>query len=518
MGRLNGWILGGGLLLIGAVVGMSLESGPIAQTAHARNLTPEQAVKLSRELQQIDRSLVSGNHELAKVVQLMRPSVVHIESRRPSSRGGTIEETGSGVIVTLPGAQGLHIVTNRHVVADTRELTGISIQLHDGRFLNPTHVWQDKATDIAVLKLPDIDAIPARWGDSDTLEIGHLVMALGSPFGLSQSVTLGIVSAKGRRSLALGPEGEMLNQDFIQTDAAINPGNSGGPLVDLHGRVVGINTAIASNSGGNEGIAFSVPSQLARRVAEALVKFGKVPRAYLGVKLDPDFSAETARRYQLDRLRGTRVVQVYENSPAARAALQRDDVILEFNGIEVQDENHLINLVSLTPIGKTIRLNVLRQGRIATVEVLLGDRTELHGQATTPQTHRPTPGYHPTGDLRERSELRLHPLDPALARQIGLAQDATGLVVLEPPATGPLADVLKPYDVLVEAARRPLRQIADWKNIQAAYAGHEILVLVRRTVGGKTRTLVVVHRSPVRNAQADDPVQSAAALTPGIVL
>jgi serine protease Do len=349
MSRGRCWTFGLIMLALGGIAGMLIESG-IAQPAAARGFGDE-AVRLSSELQQPGLALAAGNDELAKVARLMRPSVVHIESRYASPRGGTIEETGSGVIVQLPGTQGLYVVTNRHVVKGSPTTSGISIQLDDGRFLNPVQVWQDKATDVAVCKLPEISAVAAHWADSDGLQIGHLVLALGSPFGLSQSVTLGIVSAKGRRSLQLGGTGEMLNQDFIQTDAAINPGNSGGPLVDLQGRVVGINTAIASNSGGNEGIAFSVPSNLARRVAEALVKFGKVPRAYLGVKLDPQFNAEAARKFGLNRLRGARVLQVYEKTPAARAALQLDDVILEFNGIEVQDENHLINLVSLTPIG-----------------------------------------------------------------------------------------------------------------------------------------------------------------------
>ncbi len=403
MGRRRCWLFGFAMMSLGGVAGMLLESG-LARPVEARSVN-EEAVRLSSELQQPGLPLASGNDELAKVARLMRPSVVHIESRYSSPRGGTVEETGSGVIVQLPGIQGLYVVTNRHVVKGSASVSGISIQLDDGRFLNPVQVWQDKATDVAVCKLPDVSAVAAHWADSDGLEIGHLVLALGSPFGLSQSVTLGIVSAKGRRSLQLGGTGEMLNQDFIQTDAAINPGNSGGPLVDLHGRVVGINTAIASNSGGNEGIAFSVPSNLARRVAEALVKFGKVPRAYLGVKLDPQFNAEAARKFNLDRLRGTRVLQVYEKTPAARAALQIDDVILEFNGIEVQDENHLINLVSLTPIGKQIRLTVLRTGKTMPVAVQLADRAELDGQAEASPQSLPQRRIRPSGFHGDGADL-----------------------------------------------------------------------------------------------------------------
>jgi len=487
----------------GCVAAALLVSG-VSRPAGAGNVSMEEAARLSQDLQQPGHPLAGGNDELAKVARLMRASVVHIESRRRSASGGTVEETGSGVIMALPGAAGVYVVTNRHVVAGSTELAGISIQLGDGRFLHPTQVWQDKATDVAVIKLPDVSVVPARWGDSDRLEIGHIVLALGSPFGLSQSVTLGIVSAKGRRSLALGATGEMLNQDFIQTDAAINPGNSGGPLVDLHGRVVGINTAIASNSGGNEGIAFSIPVNLVRQVAESLVKYGKVPRAYLGVKLDPEFDATAARRFHLDRLRGARVVQVYEKTPAARAALQMDDVILEMNGVEVQDENHLINMVSLTPIGNKIRLSVLRSGKMIPVEVMLADRTELDGQPSNSPAPpvpggrlRPTgfsreiaPSSRETANAREAAGLRLHPLDPLLARQVGVEEGTTGLVVLESPAEG-----LRPYDVLLEAARRPVGSVSDWEAIETAHAGCDLLVKVRRVEAGTTRDLLVVWRA-----------------------
>ncbi len=194
------------------------------------------------------------------------------------------------------------MVTNRHVIADAR-LDDISIHLHEGRVLKPARIWTDEATDVAVLQVEAPNLIPARWGDSDRVEIGNMVLAMGSPFGLSQSITFGIISAKGRRSLNLGSDRTVLNQDFLQTDAAINPGNSGGPLIGLNGRIVGINTAIASNSGGNEGIGFSIPSNLVRRVVDQLLLYGKVRRAYLGVKLDSEFSAETARRLQVGRLR-----------------------------------------------------------------------------------------------------------------------------------------------------------------------------------------------------------------------
>jgi serine protease Do len=201
-----------------------------------------------------------------------------------------------------------------------------------------------------------------------------MVLAMGSPFGLSQSVTLGIISAKGRRSLILGEKGEdVINQDFLQTDAAINPGNSGGPLIDLQGRVIGINTAIASQGGGNEGIGFSIPSNLCRQVVDQLLEHGRVQRAFLGVRLDEEFDDTAARRLKLNRVQGARVVQVYGDTPAETAGLQIDDVILTFDGQRIEDQSHLIHLVSLTPVNKTVRMEVYREGAKVTVDVRLSE-------------------------------------------------------------------------------------------------------------------------------------------------
>ncbi len=320
--------------------------------------------------------LAAFSDQLAKIAEMAMPSVVHIQSEVHTAQRGIIEETGSGVIVAGSRVQGNFVVTNSHVIADA-ELKNIAIQLGDGREIHPDRVWIDRATDLAVLRINADDVRPAQWGDSDEVKIGHVVLAVGSPFGLSQSITFGIVSAKGRRSLSLGERSEVINQNFLQTDAAINPGNSGGPLIDLYGRVVGINTAIASNSGGNEGIGFSIPSNLVRRVFDELLLNNKVSRAYLGVKLDAEFDLTAAQKLKLDRVRGARVTEVYPNTPASRANLKFNDVVLSFDGVDVQDENHLINLVSLTTINKAVRLVLWRDGRSITVEVTLGNRDDL---------------------------------------------------------------------------------------------------------------------------------------------
>lgn len=366
------------LCALSGMLGASIQSSGwfSAASVNADTLTGTKLEELDSKLISRSSVLHRGSDLLARIVETASPSVVHILSERVVPRQGRVEETGSGVIMTNDVVPGIFVVTNKHVVADA-EMSDIEIQLQDGRILNPVRAMLDEKSDVAVLELRAKGLKPARWGDSDDVNIGHMVMAMGSPFGLSQSVTLGIISAKGRRSLKLGNSNEVINQDFMQTDAAINPGNSGGPLIDLQGRVVGINTAIASSSGGNEGIGFSIPSNLVKFVFDQLVTNGRVQRSYLGVKLDPEFTLEFARKLKLDRVRGARVVEVYSNTPAARANLKSDDVILKFNGIDVQDENHLINLVSLTPVDRKIRMIVMRKGRQVPVDVMVADRAEL---------------------------------------------------------------------------------------------------------------------------------------------
>jgi serine protease Do len=220
---------------------------------------------------------------------------------------------------------------------------------------------------------PELDA--ARLGDSNRMAIGDFVLAVGSPFGLSHSVTYGIVSAKGRHDLELGAD-EVRFQDFIQTDAAINPGNSGGPLINLRGEVIGINTAIASASGGNEGIGFAIPINMAKVVARQLIDRGKVARAFLGVKLDSNFDSERAAAVGLPNLRGTRISGIEPGSPAEQAQLQVDDIILSFGDVNITDDNHLVNVVGLTEVGKEVPVVIFRKRAALTVKVKVGKRNQ----------------------------------------------------------------------------------------------------------------------------------------------
>ncbi|MEO8494841.1 MAG: PDZ domain-containing protein, partial [Planctomycetota bacterium] len=217
--------------------------------------------------------------------------------------------------------------------------------------------------------------VPARLGNSDQIEIGDFVVAVGSPFGLSQSMTYGIISAMGRRDLKLG-DGSIRYQDFMQTDAAINPGNSGGPLLNLRGEVVGLNTAIASSSGGSEGIGFTIPINMAITVAKQFIEHGHPIRAFLGVNLNQnkDFGPEYAARLGLTRARGALVTGVIGGSPAEAADFRNDDVVLEFDGRQIEDDDHLIKIVAFTPVNKDVQVIVFRNGEVKQLQVTLAER------------------------------------------------------------------------------------------------------------------------------------------------
>ena len=434
--------------------------------------------------------LDDAGEQLARIAGTVQGSVVHIQSKRDSSKGGTIEETGSGVIMKSARSQRFFVVTNRHVVLGSTPKR-IRIQLQDGQITHPTEVIEDSATDVAVLLLGEKSLTSAGWGDSDNLDIGHMVLAMGSPFGLSQSVTLGIISAKGRRSLVLGTKGEdVINQDFLQTDAAINPGNSGGPLVDLQGRVVGINTAIASQGGGNEGIGFSIPSNLCRQVVEQLLENGRVQRAFLGVRLDEEFDDAAAKRLHLTRVQGARVVQVYADTPAEAGGLKVDDVVLTFDGQKIEDQSHLIHLVSLTPVNKTVRMEVLRNGSRIMVDVRLSERKP---STTSQREEHPSP-FKINSFVERRatlSGLSVMTLDESISLQVGCQPGIRGVLVTRSEADSSDPHSLHLYDVIEEAGRHPVRNPDDLERVLDGLSG-PLLLKVSRSVEGQSETRLIL--------------------------
>ncbi len=344
-------------------------------------LNEETRSALMRELSEKAALLEAQASVVRLVAKIVGPVVVHIEAQVPGRRAlqsgssRPVEEAGSGILVNLNGRT--CIFTNRHVVRDA-EPDKVRVHLADGRLIQPTEVRSDPETDIAVLLVSASNLFTAEIGNSDETDIGDFVLAFGSPFGLSHSVTFGIISAKGRRDLDLGDSNVRL-QDFIQTDAAINPGNSGGPLVDLRGRVIAINTAIASNSGGNEGIGFAIPINTFLWVARQLVESGTVRRAFLGVSLDARFDAAAAQAAGLDARLGARIVTVTPDSPALAAGLQPGDIILRFEQHVVEDDAHLVYMVNTSEIGKEVELQVFRAGQVFTVKVKLIARPSTAG-------------------------------------------------------------------------------------------------------------------------------------------
>jgi serine protease Do len=268
-----------------------------------------------------------------------------------------MEGQGSGVIVDSTG----YIVTNNHVVEGAQQ---IEVHLSDGRKRQADVIGTDPLTDIAVLKIDADSLIAAEWGDSDKLEVGALVWAIGNPFGLDRSVTMGIISAKGR-------PGQNPFQNYLQTDAAVNPGNSGGPLVNIEGKIVGINTAIVGPS--YQGVSFSIPSNEARKVYDRLRTEGKVARGWLGVAL-AQLTPELAKQLGLRQLRGALVQDVVRGAPAEKAGIEPGDVVVEWNGIAVDNSMMLSPLVAATKIGSSVPATIIRDGKSMEIKVTVEER------------------------------------------------------------------------------------------------------------------------------------------------
>lgn len=313
------------------------------------------------------------------VVKLVSPSVVHLESKSfkhlPFGEGATtklrrIEETGSGVIVEIHGKS--YVLTNRHIIAEVESDT-IRIHLSDRRVLQPVRVLSSVEFDIALIEIATENLVPAKIRDSDTVQIGEEVYAFGSPFGLSGSVSAGIISAIGRRKIPRGGPSIPI-QSFFQTDAAVNPGNSGGPLVDLRGEVIAIITAIASSGGGNEGVAFAIPINSLMRSAKQLVETGRVIRPYLGINLDPQYTWDDAERAGLDRNIGAMIEKIVQNSPGDKAGFREGDIIVSYNGTPVEDDKHLIVLIALSELGDEPEIEVLRNRTLKILKPKLIER------------------------------------------------------------------------------------------------------------------------------------------------
>ncbi|MCA1989299.1 MAG: DegQ family serine endoprotease [Desulfarculus sp.] len=373
------------------------------------------------------------------------------------NKGGEFKQRslGSGVFVDPQG----YLLTNNHVISEADEIV---VVMKDGQEVKAEIVGRDKKTDLALLKIKAKSELPfLPLGNSDQLRVGDWVLAVGNPFGLENTVTAGIISAKGR-IIGAGPY-----DDFLQTDASINPGNSGGPLINLKGEVVGINTAIVAQG---QGIGFAIPVNLARQVMNQLRTTGKVTRGWLGVYIQP-VTKELAEKFKLEGTDGVLVADVVKDGPADKAGIQRGDVIVEFEGRPLKDWHSLPRLVAETPVGKEVKLKVVREGRPRPVTAIVGELKDEQPEAAKAEE-----------PAKVQLGLSLQKLTPELAQQLGLPKTRKGLVVTGVQAGGPAEEAgLRRGDVILEAAQKPVDSPEQFARLAGKLKpGEGLLLLIQR--------------------------------------
>ena len=418
------------------------------------------------------------NQATAGVVAAVKPSVVNVSSSRTVKGGGIAPPLlkrffgdefrsfdkpreykksglGSGVIVNGDG----YILTNNHVIKGADE---IKVTLSDKREFKGRVIGTDQKTDLAVIKI-DSDNLPAiKLGDSDQLKTGETVLAIGTPFGLKQTVTSGIVSATGRANVGIADY-----EDFIQTDAAINPGNSGGALVNIKGELVGINTAIFSTTGGYQGIGFAIPSNMAKAVMESLIEKGKVVRGWIGLSIQP-LTPDLAAQFALKDENGVLVGDVVEGGPAEKAGMQRGDVIVEFDGKEVNEVVNFRNMVAGTAPNKEVKVRLIRDGKAKTVDVII---SEMPGevQASTKAFDNQLKG------------VQVQNITETLKGELGIPKRVAGVVVTDIEEDGPAEGVLMRGDIIMEINRDRINNIKDYEAAVSKIKSDEnVLLLIFR--------------------------------------
>ncbi|UCD34998.1 MAG: DegQ family serine endoprotease [Nitrospiraceae bacterium] len=428
------------------------------------------------------------NRSLASVADTVKPSVVNISttttiSMKESPFGDFFNDPffrkffgdqfdphgrqrkyktsalGSGVIVTADG----YILTNNHVVENVDE---IKVILQDKREFTGKRIGTDPQTDLAIVKV-QAEGLPAvRFGDSEKLKVGELVIAVGNPFGLGNTITMGIVSAVGRSHVGIADY-----EDFIQTDAAINPGNSGGALVNIHGELVGINTAIFSTSGGNVGIGFAVPSAMAQSVMGSIIKHGKVVRGWLGVSIQ-EVTPELSRHFDIKETKGALVADVVKDSPAEKAGVKRGDLIVGFEGESVESPTALRNMVAGRQPGSRAEVKLIRNGKEMTLSVTLGELPKTAEAGETGEYDNALAGVY------------VQELTPAIRESLNIAENVTGVIVTRVDGDSPAAAGLRQNDVIQEINRKAVRSMKDYNEAVSGIKEQDnVLLLVYRGGG-----------------------------------
>ena len=374
------------------------------------------------------------------------------------------QSLGSGVIVSPEG----YVLTNNHVVDGA---TDVKVTLSDKRELKAQVIGTDPKTDVAVLKLEGSNFPAIRLGDSSNVQVGDYALAIGNPFGVGQTVTMGIVSAKGRGNLGIEDY-----EDFIQTDAPINPGNSGGALVNDRGELVGINTAILSHgSGGNEGIGFAIPANLARDVMKQILDHGKVTRGYLGVVIQP-ITPAMAKALGQSELKGVLVGDVSPKGPAQTGGVERGDVILDLNGKAINDSNELRNTIAMMQPGQTVTLKVSRNGNMRDLNVKLGELPSAKEEVRNERSDN---------SKNTLEGVSVENLDAETARELGLPASTKGVIVTDIDPSSPKGDSgLRKGDVIQEVNHQPVHNVAEFEQALHKAGKENALLLVNR--GGTT--------------------------------
>jgi serine protease Do len=387
---------------------------------------------------------------------------------------------GSGFVIDPSGI----ILTASHVVADAQQ---VKVKLHDGREFAATEWKTDPRTDVAIVRIKTDSSLPViKLGDSDSLEIGDWVLAIGSPFGLDATVTTGIISAKGR-----GPN-ITTREDFLQTDAAINPGNSGGPLVNLNGEVVGINTAISTRSGGYDGVGFAVPINLARWVADQLISKGEVSRAYLGIGIQP-VSSDLAQQYNVPVGKGAVITQVMPDSPAAAAKLQPLDLVLQFNGKDVHGTNDLQGIVERMKAGATYPMQIVREGKEMTVNVQVREMPRdfaMSTQSLVPDDSAPKSSK---SDSIPELGIDVESASSDMLRQLGYKEGVKGVVVNSVREDSPAAEVGLQAGMVIEmVGSKRVSTPAEFKDAIKGLSLEKGVLLLVRSPRSSVSTAIVV--------------------------
>jgi serine protease Do len=397
--------------------------------------------------------------------------------RRSQPREYQFKQTGmgSGVVIDKEG----HILTNNHVV---RDMDQIKVRFPGSEPYDAVVVGTDPRSDIAVIKIKDKlprGIVPADLGDSDAIRVGDWVLAVGAPFGYEQTVTAGIISAKGRRDVEQGRDHY---QDFLQTDAAINPGNSGGPLVNLRGEVVGINTAIATSVGQFAGVGFAIPINMAKPVVRDLIKSGRVTRGLLGINIQP-ITEDLSEHFGLSGTKGALVSNVNKGSPAEKAGINAGDAIVEYNRTPIEDIDHLRNLVAATAPGTKVDIVVVRDGKRRTLSATV-DEMKAEEAAGAGGEGEEAPSMPDLG-------LSVAPLTPQAAKQYGHDPDAKGVLVTTVDQGSPAAEVgLQEGDLITEVNHESVANVSEFRAAMAKAKGNKnILLLVNRE--GASRFVVV---------------------------